>query len=109
MEEQEDHVHIQSNESGLFQGDFGAVLLLLDRMEDPAIPLLSQWTYQAMVYELLALQNLGTKLSFTKNTLEFLEEVYVMINPFKPWQLRLASDYVVNGLLRLLLYLRGLA
>ena len=109
MEEQEDHVHIRSNESGLFQGDFGAVLLLLDRMEDPAIPLLSQWTYQAMVYELLALQNLGTKLPFTKNTLEFLEEVYVMINPFKPWQLRLASDYVVNGLLRLLLYLRGLA
>ena len=54
-----------------------------------------------MVYEFLGLQNLGTKLPFTKNTLEFLEEVYVMIDPFKPWQLRLASDYLVNG--RLLL------
>ena len=27
-------------ESGLFQGDSGAVLLLLDRREDPATPLL---------------------------------------------------------------------
>ena len=33
------------------------LLLLLDRMDDPVTPLLSQWTYQAMVHELLGLNN----------------------------------------------------
>ena len=37
---QEGHVHIRSNESGLLQGDSGVVLLLFDRREDPATPLL---------------------------------------------------------------------
>lgn len=30
-----------------------ALLLVLDRREDPVTPLLSQWTYQAMIHELL--------------------------------------------------------
>ena len=54
IEEQEDPVHIQSS---LFQGDSGAVVVLLDRREDSATPLLTQWTYQAMVYKLLGLTN----------------------------------------------------
>jgi vacuolar protein sorting-associated protein 45 len=33
------------------------VLLLLDRREDPVTPLLSQWTYQAQVHELLGIQH----------------------------------------------------
>jgi hypothetical protein len=33
------------------------LLLLLDRRNDPVTPLLSQWTYQAMVHELLGIQN----------------------------------------------------
>jgi hypothetical protein len=33
------------------------VLLILDRKSDPVTPLLSQWTYQAMVHELLGLNN----------------------------------------------------
>ncbi|KZO97037.1 Sec1-like protein [Calocera viscosa TUFC12733] len=33
------------------------VLLLLDRLEDPVTPLLMQWTYQAMVHELLGIHN----------------------------------------------------
>ena len=38
-----------------FQRQTGAspLLLVLDRREDPLTPLLSQWTYQAMVHELL--------------------------------------------------------
>eukprot|EP00890_Picochlorum_soloecismus_P005846 jgi/Picsp_1/6262/NSC_03615-R2_vacuolar protein sorting homolog len=31
------------------------ILLLLDRREDPVTPLLSQWTYQAMIHELLGM------------------------------------------------------
>ena len=32
-------------------------LLILDRKEDPVTPLLNQWTYQAMVHELLEIQS----------------------------------------------------
>ena len=33
------------------------LVLLLDRKEDPVTPLLMQWTYQAMVHELIGLDN----------------------------------------------------
>lgn len=33
------------------------ILLLLDRKDDPVTPLLQQWTYQAMVHELLTIDN----------------------------------------------------
>ena len=33
------------------------LLLILDRRSDPVTPILSQWTYQAMVHELLGIQN----------------------------------------------------
>ena len=33
------------------------LLLILDRRNDPVTPLLSQWTYQAMVHELISIQN----------------------------------------------------
>ena len=32
------------------------VILLIDRKEDPVTPLLTQWTYQAMVHEMLGIQ-----------------------------------------------------
>eukprot|EP00736_Rhodelphis_marinus_P006330 Rmarinus@m.9854 len=37
--------------------DTAPLLLLLDRKDDPLSPLLSQWTYQAMVHELLGIRN----------------------------------------------------
>ncbi|PLW24413.1 hypothetical protein PCASD_08403 [Puccinia coronata f. sp. avenae] len=33
------------------------VLLILDRKHDPVTPLLTQWTYQAMVHEILGIEN----------------------------------------------------
>lgn len=33
------------------------LLLILDRKDDPVTPLLNQWTYQAMVHELLKINN----------------------------------------------------
>ena len=33
------------------------LLLLIDRRDDPVTPLLNQWTYQAMVHELLGINN----------------------------------------------------
>ena len=35
----------------------GPLLLLLDRMQDPVTPLLSQWTYQAMMHEILGMKD----------------------------------------------------
>ncbi|KAG6850749.1 hypothetical protein H0H93_009372 [Arthromyces matolae] len=51
--------HIRS-EASLFDFRLTQVpplLLILDRRNDPVTPLLSQWTYQAMVHELLGIQN----------------------------------------------------
>jgi vacuolar protein sorting-associated protein 45 len=39
------------------------VLLILDRREDPVTPLLSQWTYQAMIHELLGIRRNTVNLS----------------------------------------------
>jgi hypothetical protein len=53
-------------ESQLFdfrKTDTPPVLLLLDRKNDPVTPLLMQWSYQAMVHELLKIDNGRVNLS----------------------------------------------
>eukprot|EP01038_Epipyxis_sp_PR26KG_P008102 gene8102-10973_t len=64
-------------EDGLF--DFrkqeGTLLLILDRKDDPITPLLSQWTYQAMVHELLGLKNNRVDLKDVPNVSKDLQEV----------------------------------
>ena len=37
--------------------DTPPLLLVLDRSDDPLTPLLNQWTYQAMVHELIGIRN----------------------------------------------------
>eukprot|EP00928_Gymnodinium_smaydae_P023726 TRINITY_DN19465_c0_g3_i1.p1 TRINITY_DN19465_c0_g3~~TRINITY_DN19465_c0_g3_i1.p1 ORF type:complete len:566 (+),score=123.06 TRINITY_DN19465_c0_g3_i1:79-1776(+) len=39
------------------KGEACPVLLLVDRRNDPVTPLLNQWTYQAMLHELLGMEN----------------------------------------------------
>lgn len=53
-----------SKESSLFDfqsssenGSPPPMLLVLDRKDDPVTPLLNQWTYQAMLHELLCINN----------------------------------------------------
>ena len=41
---------------GTRAGEVAPVVLLIDRKEDPVTPLLLQWTYQAMVHELLGIR-----------------------------------------------------
>jgi vacuolar protein sorting-associated protein 45 len=53
----------------------GPLVLLLDRMDDPVTPLLSQWTYQAMVHELLGLNRNRVVLKGAPNVHKDLEEV----------------------------------
>ncbi|KAF2170810.1 hypothetical protein M409DRAFT_51065 [Zasmidium cellare ATCC 36951] len=43
--------------------DTPPILLIVDRRDDPVTPLLTQWTYQAMVHELLGIDNGRVNLS----------------------------------------------
>lgn len=52
--------YLMTQEDQLFdfrKTDTPPILLILDRRNDPITPLLSQWTYQAMVHELLGTHN----------------------------------------------------
>jgi vacuolar protein sorting-associated protein 45 len=51
------------------------LLLILDRRDDPVTPLLTQWTYQAMVHELLGLNYNRVILKGAPNITKDLEEI----------------------------------
>jgi len=68
------HESISSDELFHFRG-MGPLLLVLDRMDDPVTPLLSQWTYQAMVHELLGLNNNRVSLKGAPGISKDLQEV----------------------------------
>lgn len=51
------------------------LLLVLDRRDDPVTPLLNQWTYQAMVHELLTITNNRVDLSGVKGVPKDMKEV----------------------------------
>ncbi|TVY39427.1 Vacuolar protein sorting-associated protein [Lachnellula subtilissima] len=55
--------------------DTPPILLILDRRDDPITPLLTQWTYQAMVHELLGIQNGRVDLSEVPDIRPELKEV----------------------------------
>ncbi|KAI0916911.1 hypothetical protein AcW1_007765 [Taiwanofungus camphoratus] len=70
--------HRIQSESALFDFRLTQVpplLLILDRRNDPVTPLLSQWTYQAMVHELLGIQNGRVDLSLVPDVRPELKEV----------------------------------
>ncbi|GAU89521.1 hypothetical protein RvY_02065 [Ramazzottius varieornatus] len=69
---------LMAKESALF--DFRSngpqpVLLILDRREDSVSPLLNQWTYQAMVHELLGINNNRVSLADVPNVSREMQEV----------------------------------
>jgi vacuolar protein sorting-associated protein 45 len=55
--------------------DTPPILLILDRRDDPITPLLTQWTYQAMVHELLGIHNGRVDLSDVPDIRPELKEV----------------------------------
>lgn len=66
------------NEASLFDFRLTQVpplLIILDRRNDPVTPLLSQWTYQAMVHEMLGVQNGRVDLSNTPDVRPELKEI----------------------------------
>ena len=71
------HYHI-TQEDQLFdfrKTDTPPQLLILDRRDDPITPLLTQWTYQAMVHELLGIFNGKVDLSRVPDSRPELKEV----------------------------------
>ncbi|CAM9217961.1 unnamed protein product [Choristocarpus tenellus] len=67
--------HIQEDQIFDFRRQQGLLLLILDRRDDPVTPLLSQWTYQAMVHELLGLNDNRVVLKGAPGIGKDLEEV----------------------------------
>lgn len=67
--------NIQADGIFHFTRQEGPMVLILDRMDDPVTPLLSQWTYQAMVHELLGLNRNRVVLKGAPGVREDLEEV----------------------------------
>lgn len=55
--------------------DVPPLLLILDRRDDPVTPLLMQWTYQAMVHELITISNNRVDLRNVPGIREELKEV----------------------------------
>lgn len=76
-----------AKESALFdfraaQDNGGApppLLLIMDRKDDPVTPLLNQWTYQAMVHELLTINNNRVDLSGVDGAPKDLKEVVLSL------------------------------
>ncbi|XP_015522855.1 vacuolar protein sorting-associated protein 45 [Neodiprion lecontei] len=66
-----------SKESNLFdfRQELNPLLLIVDRRDDPVTPLLNQWTYQAMVHELLTINNNRVDLSHVNGISKELAEV----------------------------------
>ncbi|TGZ57356.1 Vacuolar protein sorting-associated protein 45 [Temnothorax longispinosus] len=58
-----------------FRQESNPLLLIVDRRDDPVTPLLNQWTYQAMVHELLTINNNRVNLSHVKGISKELKEV----------------------------------
>ncbi|KAL8908202.1 MAG: hypothetical protein Q9207_000923 [Kuettlingeria erythrocarpa] len=70
--------HQITQEKQLFdfrQTDTPPILLLVDRRDDPITPLLTQWTYQAMVHELLGIFNGKVDLSGVPDVRPELKEI----------------------------------
>ena len=55
--------------------DTPPILLILDRRDDPVTPLLTQWTYQAMVHELIGIYNGKVDLSDVPDVRPELKEI----------------------------------
>jgi len=76
-----------SAEPGLYdfrKQDTPPLLLLLDRRDDPVTPLLTQWTYQAMVHELLGMSNNRVDLKNVPGVKKDMQEI-VLSSEQDPW------------------------
>jgi len=80
----EELISNMQNEHDLFNGAAkhtgNCILLILDRKEDPVTPLLNQWTYQAMVHELLGIRENRVDMSKTPGISSNLKNIVLSQN-----------------------------
>jgi vacuolar protein sorting-associated protein 45 len=69
------------------------LLLILDRRDDPITPLLTQWTYQAMVHQLLTIKNNRVDLSGVTGVPSDLKEVVLSSEQDEFYAKNLYSNY----------------
>eukprot|EP00850_Spirogloea_muscicola_P012538 SM000081S22672 [mRNA] locus=s81:444749:449655:- [translate_table: standard] len=73
-------------ESGLFdfrRTDISPLLLILDRRDDPVTPLLNQWTYQAMLHELIGIHNNRVSLRHLPKVPKDQEDAFFRANAYE--------------------------
>lgn len=94
-----------------FRQETDPILLILDRRDDPVTPLLNQWTYQAMVHELLTINNNRVNLSHVTGISKELKEVvlsaehdefYTEVKYF--FVINLKNKFTINIEILLLIY-----
>lgn len=88
--------NIISRDANLFdfrQNDVAPVLLILDRREDTVTPLLNQWTYQAMVHELLGIRSNIVSLKNVPGISKELEEIILSAEYDEFYENNMYSNY----------------
>jgi len=73
--------------------DTAPVLLILDRREDPVTPILSQWTYQAQVHELLGLDHNRVDLSHVKDIDKDQQQVVLSVTQDKFFEQHMHANF----------------
>ena len=69
------------------------MLLILDRRDDPITPLLNQWTYQAMVHELLGINKNRVDLSKLPDIPKDLHEIVMSSEQDEFYRNNMYSNY----------------
>lgn len=88
-----------NKESSLFSfrppenGSPPPLLIILDRRDDPITPLLTQWTYQAMVHQLLTIKNNRVDLSHVAGVPSELKEVVLSAEQDEFYAKNLFANY----------------
>lgn len=91
---------VLSKEAALFEfreTEVPPLLLILDRRDDPVTPLLHQWTYQAMVHELLTINNNRVSLADVPGISAELKEVVLSAENDEFYSESLYSNFGETG------------
>jgi len=82
-----------AREPSLTHTDSSSVLLILDRREDPVTPLLTQWTYQAMVHGLIGITNNRVSLAGLPGVSKDLQDVVLSSDQDEFYAANLYSNF----------------
>eukprot|EP01100_Stratorugosa_tubuloviscum_P003191 TRINITY_DN1758_c0_g1_i1.p1 TRINITY_DN1758_c0_g1~~TRINITY_DN1758_c0_g1_i1.p1 ORF type:complete len:576 (-),score=244.13 TRINITY_DN1758_c0_g1_i1:114-1841(-) len=76
-----------------FRQQSNPILLIIDRVNDPITPLLMQWTYQAMVHELIGIVNCRVNMRHIPGVRKELEEIILSFEQDKFYAENMFSNF----------------